>query len=236
MPQSVDHAAPTGPVGVRQDSITSLLIVSDIRLYREGLADTLAQTGKFDVRGALSDIGECLRQTTTPHVILLDMSVPDALSGVRLLKRDPPVPIVALGLRDSEQEVLNAVEAGVSGFVLRDATLEELICCLETVTRGELTCSPRMAGALLRRVTALATGRPSTGKVKDITPRERDIMALVDQGLSNKEIATRLSIEVTTVKHHIHNVLERLGVRRRADAAAMLRQFPARLPVSLLRV
>jgi DNA-binding NarL/FixJ family response regulator len=144
--------------------------------------------------------------------------------------------VVALGLLDSEAEVLAAAESGASGFVLRDACLDELIDCLETVARGDLRCSPSIAGALLRRLGTLASERPRSDPVRDITWREREVLGLVEQGLSNKDIAGRLSIEVTTVKNHIHNILEKLGVRRRSDAAATLRQMPAARRAGALKI
>jgi DNA-binding NarL/FixJ family response regulator len=103
-----------------------------------------------------------------------------------------------------------------------------LVATLESATRGEALFSPRMAASLLRRVAALAATQPSPSAQVRLTPRERDIMRLLDEGLSNKEIAQRLGIEVATVKNHVHNILEKLQVHRRGEAAAWSRVTQAR--------
>ncbi len=215
-----------------------ILVVGSVRLYREGLAQVLDHQADFEVLGAVAETDEALEALSTlhPDVILLGIASEGSNDAITRLSHAATAPIVALGLRDSEAEVLDAVEAGAAGFALRDATLDELIECLQAVARGELSCSPRVAGALLRRVATLAGERTPTTSARDITWREREVVGLVDQGLSNKEIAARLSIELTTVKNHIHNILEKLGVRRRADAAAKLRMAPARRRAGAVKI
>lgn len=115
---------------------------------------------------------------------------------------------------------------GVAGFLPRDATLDDLAHTLTKVARGEAVCSSSVAGALLRRISTEAHQRTVTAD--HLTPREREVLVLIEQGLSNKQIAQRLGIEVRTVKNHVHNLLEKLRVQRRGEAAARLRS--ARVP------
>lgn len=199
-------------------------IVADIRLYREGLEQALERDGRIRVVASASSVGEARRSLSGSHaeVILLDLATAGALESVRDLALASGAKVVALGVLEAEDGIIACAEAGVSGYVVRDASLGQLIQCLEAVGRGELACSPLVAGALLRRVGALAADRPHI-PAQPLTSREREVVALVDQGLSNKEIARQLTIEVATVKNHVHNALEKLGARRRSEAAAMLR-------------
>jgi DNA-binding NarL/FixJ family response regulator len=107
--------------------------------------------------------------------------------------------------------------------VSREGSLEDLISALDSVSRGELLCPPRIAAGLRRRVAALAAARAPVGPRGHLTRREAEVAGLIDAGLSNKQIAQRLCIEVPTVKNHVHNILEKLQVHRRGEAAAMLR-------------
>jgi DNA-binding NarL/FixJ family response regulator len=129
---------------------------------------------------------------------------------------------VTLGVDDGDDDVLAWAEAGVSGYVARDASFEDLVETVRAVARGELRCSPRLAATLLRRVTALAGDAPHSAT--RLTQREREISSLLEAGLSNKEIAGRLYIELPTVKNHVHNILRKVGASRRGEAAALLRR------------
>src|SRR5205823_14959048 len=135
----------------------------------------------------------------------------------------PKTPVVALGVADAEPEMLACIEAGVVGLVSRDASFAELVATLVGAARGEVHCSPRFAGVLARRVASLAARRDADPALDRLTARECEIVALVEQNLSNKEIAVRLGIEVATVKNHVHNLLDKLQVHRRSDVA---RRFP----------
>ena len=202
------------------------LVVSDIRLYREGLAAALSAGGRCEVV-ATAPTGFAALEATEAHrpdVVLLDLALVDAGDAVaHLAAVDPPVKVVALGVREVPSEVIALAEAGVAGYVTRDATLEELVDVVESVARGEMVCSPRIAALLLHRVAA-ARGRDPRDNDLRLTPRENEIVALIDEGLSNKQIGQRLSIEVATVKNHVHSILDKLGVEGRAAAAAHVRR------------
>jgi DNA-binding NarL/FixJ family response regulator len=120
--------------------------------------------------------------------------------------------------------MIACAEAGVSGLLTANASLTDLVASIHGAGEGELHCSPKLAGALLRRVTALASGRPLNGAASALTTRELEVVRLIDRGLSNKQIALELEIELSTVKHHVHHILEKLEVARRGEAVARLRQ------------
>jgi len=217
-----------------------VIIFAEIRLYREGLALALEADGRFRIVTTMSSVAQAL--ATLPNhpadIILLDMATAGALDGLRdLAKAAPSAQLVALGLPDLEPDVIACAEAGIAGYVLRQDSLEDLISCLESAARSELRCSPRMAAALLRHLAIIAACRRAGVPGVRITDREQQVLSLVDQGLSNKQIASRLLIEVATVKNHIHNILEKLGAKRRGEAAALLRRAPRpRLPDGQLGV
>ncbi len=131
---------------------------------------------------------------------------------------------MALGVSDDPQSVLEFVEAGAVGYVTQSASLDDLVAAVEAAARGEGHCSARVAGSLFRRVAKLAGERPPDTDLASLTERERQILGLVERGMSNKEIARQLRVKVPTVKNHVHNILGKLGVSRRGAAAALVRQ------------
>jgi DNA-binding NarL/FixJ family response regulator len=160
-----------------------------------------------------------------PDLALLDMAMPDSIPAATALARAAPgMPIIALAVPDSESHVIACAEAGIVAYVAREATLPDLVRAIEGAARGEAHCSPRVAGSLLRRIGALSRERVADdADCARLTARELEIVALIDRGLSNKEIARALFIELPTVKNHVHHILEKLGVRRRSEAAARVR-------------
>jgi two-component system, NarL family, nitrate/nitrite response regulator NarL len=201
-------------------------IVADTRLYREGLAQVLNRDSRLSVVATAARQEDALAALPQleADVILVDMAMPDGRSVVRvILERAPLGRVIALGVVEDDDDVLGCVEAGVAGYVPREASIDDLVTVIESVARGEAICSPRVAGSLLRRVAALAAGRGGELPRAHLTTREREIIRLIDQGLSNKEIASDLGIEVATVKNHVHNILEKLQVHRRGEAAARVR-------------
>jgi two-component system, NarL family, nitrate/nitrite response regulator NarL len=203
-----------------------VLMVAHIRLYREGLADMLREEPRIDVVGTASGADEAVAalREQEPDVVLLDMAIPDNVWLVRaLVAAVPGTKVVALAVPEVEREVLACAEAGVAGYVTREGSIEDVVAAVESVARGEMLCSPRMAATLLQRVATLALERSPQSIESRLTRREIEILDLIDQGLSNKEIARRLTIELSTVKNHVHNVLEKLHVSRRSEAAARVR-------------
>lgn len=210
-----------------------VLLISGICLYREGLAEMLDRTGVISVVGSASDVGEGLEVWTglgePPDVILLDTVPSHATLHIRsLLTALPDARVLALTVPNRESEILAVAEAGIAGFVTSDASVAELVAAIESVSRGEALCSPSVVAALMRRLSSLA--RSWADPTEPLTTREREILELIDEGLSNKQIAQRLRIELPTVKNHVHHILGKLGVHRRAEAAALVRAslLPAR--------
>jgi two-component system, NarL family, nitrate/nitrite response regulator NarL len=155
---------------------------------------------------------------------LVDVGLIAAGRGARLLAHTAPdVRLIALAVPEDELAVLGCIEAGVAAYVPSDAPLPELIQAIERAASGELLCSPRIAGALGRRVSDLASERDPWTDVACLTPREIEVVHLIEQNLSNQEIAMRLYIEVATVKNHVHNILAKLHIHSRAHAAAWVR-------------
>ncbi len=166
-----------------------------------------------------------------PDVVLLDMAIPHNEWLVRaLVAAVPGTRVVALAVPEIEREVLACAEAGVAGYVTRDASVEDVVAAVESAARGEVLCSPRMAATLFNRIATLALERSPASIESRLTARELEILDLIDQGLSNKEIARRLTIELSTVKNHVHNILDKLNVTRRGEAVARRRAAQVPLP------
>jgi two-component system, NarL family, nitrate/nitrite response regulator NarL len=207
---------------------SKLLIVCEIRLYREGLELSLRRRGWLELEGTGAGGSEVLDRVRRfgAGLVLLDMAGRSSLDTLHLLLRDSPdVKVVALGVEESPDTVLGLVEAGAAGYVARDATVEDLLEALQAVSRGEVVCSPRIAGSLVRRVAALASERPAEAPIDVLTERERETLALIERGYSNKQIARTLGVKIPTVKNHVHHVLEKLGVSGRGAAAALAREI-----------
>lgn len=206
-------------------AVVSVVVVSEVRLYREGIGFLLDRAADIDVIGTAATREEAVRLLDLePDVVLLD--TPIANAGVMLpLLGAPARKVVILGVAEEEADVIAWAEAGAAGYVSRDGSADDLRATIEAAANGETLCSPRMVAALLRRLNAVAreTGAVEREPATGLTPRERQVAQLVGEGLSNKEIARRLCIEVPTVKNHVHNILRKLDVPGRGQAAAQLR-------------
>ena len=210
------------------------LIAGRTRVHREALAVALSQARGVRVLGTASHREEILARLAEapPDIVLVDFVMPEAASIVaEIRRRTPSVKVVAITLGETETEVIQLAEAGVAGYVLPDGSLDDLIIAVESAVRGELYCPPRVAFTLLRRVGAIALGSATAKQldaapspVDELTGREREILQLVAQGMSNKQIARQLGIEVATAKNHVHNILRKLHVHRRIEASDWYRQ------------
>ncbi len=204
-------------------------VVAQTRVYREGLQRALADAPQLSLSGAVADVEAAvvLARRAPLDAVLIDVGDDGTAAVRRFANAAPDVRIVALAVDEHSAETLALAEAGVAGYVTRDGSLDELLATLVSVARDELRCSPRMAGALLRRVQTLARAAEPPPPADRLTAREREILELIDAGLANKEIARRLHIELATVKNHVHHILEKLGASRRGEAAARLRGVAA---------
>jgi two-component system nitrate/nitrite response regulator NarL len=206
-----------------------VLVVAGTRLYREGLTTYLASAPALSVVGSAGNASDAIERVREllPDIVLLDVALTGDVADLRaIVAAEPGTCVVAFGIVESEAAVIACAEAGVAGYVGREASMAQLVEVLEGARRSELVCSPRVAGTLLRRVGALARERePGDESRERLTSRETQIVALVDEGLSNKEIARRLGIELSTVKNHVHNIIEKLHVSGRSEAAARVRSL-----------
>ncbi|MGW1679625.1 LuxR C-terminal-related transcriptional regulator [Saccharopolyspora sp. NPDC002376] len=203
----------------------TLIIVAETRFYRESLVLALRSAApRLDVVAAVAR-PEQLRPglaRRSDGVLLLDVvdarDGPDVVNALR--RRNPRIRIVALGVSECEADIIDYAEAGAAGYLTRDNSIPEMVCTIESVARGEMRCSPRVAATLSRRVAELAAKCRPLGAEKSLSPREIEIAVLLEKGLSNQQISRRLCIAVATVKNHVHNILEKLGLPGRADVAA----------------
>ena len=208
------------------EGLIRTLILSDTRLYRDALAESLPARGPISVVGTAQNGAEAAEriEAERPDVVLLDMAMSRSRQlAEEILASHPDGKVIALGVVETDNQVVACAEAGMAGLVTRESSLDEVVDMVRSVARGETLCSPRMAAALLRRVRTLAQGHASAPIGGRLTRREVEILKLLERGLSNKEIARDLCIQPATVKNHVHHILEKLQVRRRGEAVARAR-------------
>jgi len=204
--------------------LIAIVIIDDNRLVREALTTMLnAQPG---LRAVCSNVADsALLAETKPHVLLLDVGLRDQDSvrvAAALKQENPGARIIVMDLLPADAEIIEYVEAGVSGFVLKDATFEEFVATIRAVAAGRTVLPPAEAESLLARIAREVRNRAPAEVVEAvrITPREREVIDLIGEGLSNKEIAMRLNIATHTVKSHVRNVMEKLALHTRLQIAA----------------
>jgi two-component system, NarL family, nitrate/nitrite response regulator NarL len=208
--------------------VTRVLILTEIGLYREALSQSLRSDERFDVVGVVAGREEAVTavEEVGPEIVLVDMPTPAGANAVRtLVAAAPEIKVVALAVPEVERDVIAFAEAGAAGYVAREGSMDDLVAAVESVARGECLLSPEIAAKLFRRVATLAREPRLEPTGERLTARELDVLRLIEEGLSNKEIATALSIELPTVKNHVHSILEKLEVRRRTEAAARARRL-----------
>jgi DNA-binding NarL/FixJ family response regulator len=200
-----------------------VLIVDDCTLYRENLARVLGQTGAtVCVAWDLPSLLYALGKTPSAFVLLNLMTTDSATLLGAATNFGVDARVIAMGVSEQdEQSIVACAEAGVAGYHTRSESLTELLALLDKVAGGETHCSPRVSAILLRRLSALASGREVGITERVLTVREAQILDMLKVGMSNRDIADQLCIAVHTVKNHVHSVLTKLGVRTRAQAVAV---------------
>lgn len=204
----------------------TLLLVEDNRLLRDGMTSMLSVRG-VRIVAAVQRGAEALRRAThhRPQVVLLDsaMGDRDTVEFVEALHAAVPESrLIVMGLLPVHEEIVDFVRAGVSGFVLKSATIEEFVQAIEDVAGGAHVLPPPLMGALFTHVAAQALGKGRRGARAAVrmTKREKEVIGAIADGLGNKEIASRLGIATHTVKSHVHNILEKLALHSRLEIAA----------------
>jgi two-component system nitrate/nitrite response regulator NarL len=201
----------------------SVLIVADVRLYREGLAGSLASRPGLRVTGASATRADAFARVLTlhPDVVVVDSAMRESLELIRELRAGQvPVKILAFAVDETSSDVLRCAEAGATGYVTADASVDDLALAIERISREELVCSLRVAAQLFRRMSHDAERPPGLPALQELTIRERQVLELIREGHSNKEIGQKLNIAEPTVKNHVHHVLAKLDVPTRGQAAA----------------
>ena len=207
-----------------------ILVADDHEVVRAGFAALLATQPDFTVLGTASDGGEAVRacRELRPDVVLMDVRMPgtDGIEATRQLTVDasgtvPAPKVLILTTFDLDEYVFDALRAGASGFLLKDATAERLFEAVRVVAAGEALLAPAITRRLISEFAKTrrpATGGPVTGGLAALTPRETEVLRLVAAGLSNTEIAGRLVVTEETVKTHVSRMLSKLGLRDRTQA------------------
>ena len=203
-----------------------VFLIEDNRLLRDGLSSMLSAHGLRVVataRGGQQALKEVAR--AKPQLILLDSALGDSDSPrfVQEVRTEfPGIKIVVMGLLPANEDFLEFVRAGVVGFILKDATIDVFVSTILAVADGKSVLPPLMTGTLFAHVAqrALARGKRGARAAVRMTTRERQVVELIAEGLSNKEIGARLHVATHTVKSHVHNILEKLALHTRLEIAA----------------
>jgi DNA-binding NarL/FixJ family response regulator len=206
-----------------------LLIVSETVLVSNMLASLLEDEPGIEVIDTETNIDNILQHKMNYDVILASASLPEqgAMSLTRSVsENDPNTKIVLVGLTETKSQILDYVEAGADGYVLQQNTFDELIERVKKAASGKAVVSPKIAGAMADRLNEWASLFSDVEAVLDnpvdLTPREHEVLELIGDGMTNREIADQLYIEIGTVKNHVHNILQKLDVSNRKKAAAYL--------------
>ncbi|MBI2916925.1 MAG: response regulator transcription factor [Chloroflexi bacterium] len=201
-----------------------VLIVDDHNLFRDGVASLLAARG-FQVVGQANDGEEALvkARDLRPDLVLMDIRMPrmGGLEATRLLKAEmPEVKVVMLTASADEVDLFEAIKSGAQGYLLKDLKADAFFSLLSGLEKGEAPISPRMAAHMLDEFSRLAKGKKPGESGTVLSEREEEVLRLVAQGDTNKEVAAALYISENTVKYHLRNILDKLHLENRAQVVA----------------
>jgi two-component system, NarL family, nitrate/nitrite response regulator NarL len=203
-------------------------VIDDHPLFREGVAHTIQRSGSLNViaEGASADDALRIAKAEMPDIVLLDVSMPGGgVEAARAISNACPiVKVIMLTVSESEEHVHQAMEAGVRGYVLKGTSGVELVNTLRAVARGEYYVTPRLAARILALSKRPTKAPDQDGSAPDLTKREEQILDRVARGLTNKEIAKDLLISEKTVKHYMTNIMQKLQVRNRVEAALVFKR------------
>lgn len=204
-----------------------LILIEDNRLLREGINAMLKKEPDINVVAAFGDSDFVLGKISElkPNIVLLDLGLPNqnSLELVKSLKDEyDNVKVIVMDLVPIQEDILRFVEAGVSGFILKDATIPEFTKTIRLVAGGEKVLPPILAGSLFSQIIDYGVKELGPSKLIQsvrMTKREREIVELIAEGLANKEIAYKLNLSIYTVKSHVHNILEKMSLNTRVQIA-----------------
>lgn len=204
-----------------------ILLIEDNPILRDGIAEILTKTGNFEVV-ARSEDGDSIRHLKSlkapPDIVLLDLGLEkiDSLNLMAMIQEElPETRIVAMDILPDHVDIVEFVKAGGSGFILKDATVEDYIETIIAVAKGQKVLPRVLTKSLFTQIVeaAIKGGADINEELFQLTSREREVIALISEGLGNKEIAQRLNIATYTVKSHVHNILEKLALSTRLQIA-----------------
>jgi DNA-binding NarL/FixJ family response regulator len=222
--QFIARGQPTSPT-----KKIRLLLVEDNRLLREGIMSLMKEHEDIRVVAALGTNDNIVQKAKIfkPHVMLLDLGLrsQNSLQLVKAAKEHSSMTkVIVMDLIPTQADILEFVRAGVSGFILKDATMEEFLKTIRVVARGERVLPSLLTGSLFSQIVehAVIGSQATSSKLMEavrMTKRERQVIALVSEGMTNKEIAQKLHLSTYTVKSHVHNILEKLALHTRVQIA-----------------
>lgn len=239
--QARDRAEAAQDVSVEQRAAPiSLVLIDDNRVLREGIASLLHTQPGFEVLVASADVEEALEKVrqAKPDVVLIDFGLVDhdSLSLTEKVRLEvPEARVIIMGLLPAQEDVAQYVRAGARGFIMKDASFEEFFATIRTVSGGEEVLPQALTNSLFSQIVRNVSTE-HRAKVVDavrMTNRELEVISLLGEGLSNKEIAQRLNVAVHTVKSHVHNVLEKLALHSRLEVVAFTHKRGTPKPLSL---
>lgn len=206
----------------------TVAVVDDHPLFRGGVQETLAAEPDIELvsEAATADDAVRIAKATSPDVLLLDLGIPGGglAAADQISRLCPTTRIIILTASEHEDDVAEALRLGVSAFVVKGVSGQELVRIVRGVSQGEVYVSPHLAASMLMHAGGARRSGGPAGAVTDLTEREEQVLSLVADAYSNKEIASALSISEKTVKHHMTNVMEKLQARNRVEAAMLYRK------------
>lgn len=210
-------------------TIQSILVVDDHVLFRDGLISLFTSTPDFQVIGQAGSVSEGIEKALyhKPDIILMDFSLPDGtgLDATRaILEELPNCKIIFLTVFETDENLLTAIRLGAKGYMLKNVSSSSLISSLQALAQGEIAMSRKMMSRVLEFSRKLPLP-PTHNLIAKLSPREIDVLCEIQEGASNLEIAQKLYLAENTVKHHIHSILEKLGVENRRQAAEIAKQL-----------
>ena len=205
----------------------TILLIEDNRILRDGIKTLINEQEDLKIVAATGGNHDTLQQARNlnPQVVLIDLGLRNE-NGLRvvaiLTKELPHVKIIGMGLIPSQLDIIELVQAGAAGFILKDATIEDVLRTIRSVAQGMNILPPVMTGTLFTHVVdhAIRQGKGKLLEAVRMTTREREIIVLIAGGMSNKGIAQRLNLSTYTIKSHVHNILEKLALHSRLEIAA----------------
>jgi two-component system nitrate/nitrite response regulator NarL len=206
--------------------VITVALIEDNRMVREGITALLNRFPDLQVVSSHPSGNESLLASVRPHVILLDVGLENGDSlrvATEVVESHPDTRVILMDLFPAHEELIEFISAGVSGFIMKDATVEEVVGSIRRVAAGGQVLPPQMTSTLfseIARDAVLNGGESPSGDSVRLTPREREVIDLISEGLSNKAIAKRLDVSPHTVKSHLRNIMEKLMLHTRLQIAA----------------